>query len=95
MTPITSAFFCCIEQILLLIFVLMILVSMAGGKADNALKASFSIVTYLLSAAVGLLCSLIAFILKLMLTLSTNTQTSLTHKEHSASTRSADHWSDF
>ncbi len=58
-----------IEQIVLLVFILVLLVNMAGGKADSVLKALLGIFTSLFLTTAGLLCQLFGTVIVNLLNL--------------------------
>ena len=69
MTPVTASPFAGIEQILLIVFVLMILVGMAGGNPSMVLKPTFEIVGQLATMLMGLVCTLVAMLCRALLSL--------------------------
>lgn len=58
-----------IEQILLVIFMLMLFVGIAGGNPSMIVKPVFDIVGQLLGTLMSLLCSLILTVFKALITL--------------------------
>ncbi len=58
-----------IEQILLLIFILMLFAGIAGGNPGMIIKPVFDIVGQLLGTVLSLLCSLILTVFRALLTL--------------------------
>lgn len=87
MTPATVTPLAGIEQILLIVFVLMILVGIAGGNPSMVLKPLFDILTQLVSMLLGLISTLVATLFQTLLSLlvsivqalSTLTQSTTSH----------------
>lgn len=61
-----------IEQILLLIFMLMLFAGIAGGNPGMIIKPVFDIVGQLLGTILGLLCNLILTVFRALITLLTS-----------------------
>ncbi len=61
-----------IEQILLLIFMLMLFVGIAGGNPSMVIKPVFDIVGQLLGTVLSLLCSLLLTVFRASITLLTS-----------------------
>ena len=61
-----------IEQILLVIFMLMLFVGIAGGNPGMVIKPVFDIVGQLLGTILSLLCSLILTVFRALITLLTS-----------------------
>jgi len=65
MTPTTSPVLGGIEQILLVVFILMIFVGTAGGNPSMVLKPLFEIVSQIVMALISLLCALLTSLLQI------------------------------
>jgi ABC-type polysaccharide/polyol phosphate export permease len=61
-----------IEQILLVIFMLMLFVGIAGGNPSMVIKPVFDIVRQLLGTILSLLCSLLLTVFRALITLLTS-----------------------
>ena len=69
MTPATSPVLGGIEQILLVLFILMIFISITGGNPSTVLKPFFDIVAQIAMALLSLLCALLTTVLHVGLSL--------------------------
>jgi len=87
MTPTTSPVLGGIEQILLVVFILMIFVGIAGGNPSSVLKPFFEIVGQIVIALVSLLCALLTTVLQLGLSLLVSSGQTLAGSTQSAADR--------
>ncbi|HEY9793618.1 MAG TPA: hypothetical protein V6D22_24685 [Candidatus Obscuribacterales bacterium] len=69
MTPGVNSPLGFVEQILLVVFMLMLFAGLAGGNPSMVLKPMFDIVGQLVGAILGLLCTLIATLFRMLLSL--------------------------
>ncbi len=67
MTPHPGILFGFVQQIFLLVFILMLFVSFAGGKPDSVLKPFFDLAVHMTTAMVGLLCNLLLVLFRLVI----------------------------
>ncbi|HEY9786832.1 MAG TPA: hypothetical protein V6D17_15690 [Candidatus Obscuribacterales bacterium] len=69
MTPDQNPLLGSIEQILLVVFILMLFVGIAGGNPAMVLKPTLDIVGHIVGALLGLLCTLVATLFRVVLSL--------------------------
>ena len=69
MTPDTTSPFAFVQQIMLVVFILMILVTLVGGKPDTVLKPLFEIVCSVLMAVINLAVQLLTTLFGTLLSL--------------------------
>jgi len=69
MTPDTTSPFAFVQQIMLVVFILMILVTLVGGKPDIVLKPLFEIVCSVLMAVINLAVQLLTTLFGTLLSL--------------------------
>lgn len=91
MTPTTVTPLAGIEQILLIVFVLMVFVGIAGGNPSMVLKPTFDIVGQLATMLLGLISTLVATLFQTLLSVLVSIVQALSAMTQSTSSHHINH----